>query len=275
MFKTTITKSIIFTFFFFISVLILNAQNNEQNVYKLSDELRVTQIDTNIYLVAHSFPGEANSLVIKFKNGKYLFIDTPYTDEATEELCKWLQSRDENKIHVTAINTHFHIDNLGGNGYLEKTGADVYGSDLTCKLLKERGLGNGMLDMLKSSHFDKCRNYYENVKLLPPNKTFTLDKGITLKFDDDAVIVFYPGPGHAPDNVAVYYPAKQLLFGGCLVKSMGTNSKGNTGDADLEHWASSLQNLQNRFPDAKIVIPGHGKIGDISLIKHSIEIVSQ
>ena len=30
--------------------------------------------------------------------------------------------------------------------------------------------------------------------------------------------VFYPGPGHAPDNVVVWVGRERLLFGGCLLK---------------------------------------------------------
>ena len=31
---------------------------------------------------------------------------------------------------------------------------------------------------------------------------------------------FYPGPGHTEDNIVVYFRKRNLLFGGCLLKTM-------------------------------------------------------
>ncbi|MFH1196708.1 MAG: MBL fold metallo-hydrolase [bacterium] len=259
--------------FFSISLTFINAQPKYENVFTLDDELIVKQIDENTFLAVHSFPWAANNLILKFKDGNYLFIDTPYTDEATEKLVNWLQSRDSSKIKVTVINTHFHIDNLGGNGYLRSIGADIYGSDLTVQLLKERGLGFGMLDMLKDPSMKKYYDYYKDKVLTPPNKLFSLKDGLELIIDGDTMQVYYPGPGHAPDNVVVYYPAKKILFGGCILKSMGSKSKGNLGDADLQNWYSSVEKLLTKFPDAKLVIPGHGEEGGFDLIGHTMDVV--
>lgn len=248
-------------------------QGDTSNVVFSDDELIIKEIDESTFLAVHSFPWPANSLVIKFDNGELLFIDTPYTDEATEKLVKFFQGKENKKVHVTAINTHFHVDNLGGNGYLKKIKADIYGSDLTAKLLKERGLGNGMLESFNNTSLKKYYDYYKDIKLTPPEKLFSLDKGLKLSFGKDTIEVYYPGPGHTPDNVVVYYPAKKILFGGCILKSMESNSKGNTGDADIKLWASSLENILLKYPEAKLVIPGHGKEGTVEMIKHSIEVV--
>lgn len=49
---------------------------------------------------------------------------------------------------------------------------------------------------------------------------------------------------------------------------------GNMDDADLDHWPDSLQNLKETFPEARIVVPGHGEEGDLSLIDHTIDLLS-
>jgi glyoxylase-like metal-dependent hydrolase (beta-lactamase superfamily II) len=244
-----------------------------KQITQLDEGLSIKEIDTNVYMVTHSFPWSSNSLVIKFTDGKYLFIDTPYTDDATEKIVHWLIERDSVKIKITAINTHFHNDRLGGNGYLKSIGSAIYGSDLTVKLLKERGLGNGMLDMLKDPSMQKYYTYWQNVKLTPPDKLFSLQDGLILSFDNDTVEVYYPGPGHTPDNLVVYYPKKKILFGGCFIKSIEADSKGFVGDADLNSWFSSLHNLLNKYPDPALVIPGHGSIGGKELITHTMELV--
>ncbi|MGE5621068.1 MAG: subclass B1 metallo-beta-lactamase [archaeon] len=251
------------------------AQTENYKVLYSDDEMIIREIDPGTYLVIHSFPWPANSLVVKLNKNRFLFIDTPYTDEATEKLVNWLQKRTLGKIKITAVNTHFHVDNLGGNDYLKKIGAEIYGSDLTAKLLKERGLGNGMLQSFKNIQNDAFYTYYQRKELVPPQKLFPIEKGLTLTFFTDTVEVWFPGAGHTPDNVVVYFPKKQLLFGGCILKSMESNTKGNLGDAVLSAWNTSLEKLLEKYPDAKLVIPGHGSIGGIELIKHTMEVVKK
>jgi len=256
-----------------LCITYLHCQSTNNKSIQIDEELSIKEIDTNIYLVSHSFPWQSNSLVIKFKNGEYLFIDTPYTNEATEKLVNWLAARDSVKMKITAINTHFHNDRLGGNGYLSKIGSTIYGSDLTVKLLKERGLGNGTIDMYKDHSMKKYYDYWQNAKLTPPTNVFSLKKGLVLTFDNETFEVYYPGPGHTPDNVVVYYPEKKILFGGCVIKTLSANSKGNIGDADLSNWYSSVNNILTKYPDAALVIPGHGPEGGKELISHTMEIV--
>lgn len=268
----------IFSFWLIILAILfaglpLKGQSTDHKIVYSDEELAIKEIDTDSYLVVHSFPWPANSLVLKSGKNNYLFIDTPYTDEATKKLTEWLQTKDSAKIKVTAINTHFHVDNLGGNSYLKSIGSDIYGSDLTVSLLKERGLGNGMLESFKTPSMEKYYNYYKVKVLTAPDKIFSIKEGLNLAFGSDTVQVWYPGPGHTPDNVVVYYPKKKVLFGGCILKSMESNSKGNTGDADLKNWGHSLESLLRKFPDARLVIPGHGKEGGVELISHSIKIV--
>ncbi|MGE5458285.1 MAG: MBL fold metallo-hydrolase [Methanococcaceae archaeon] len=266
---------LLFSLNIILMTISISAQTNNYKTLYSDDELLIKEIDSDTYLVIHTFPWPANSLVIKFNKNNFLFIDTPYTDEATEKLVKWLQKRTLGKIKITAINTHFHVDNLGGNGYLKKIGSVTYGSDLTARLLKQRGLGNGMLQSFKDIQSDKYYTYYQSKELVPPGKLFPISKEFKLFFEKDTIEVWYPGAAHTPDNIVVYYSRKQILFGGCMLKSMESNSKGFLGDADTAAWGNSLEKLLNRFPEAKLVIPGHGNLGGLDLIKHTIEIVTK
>jgi glyoxylase-like metal-dependent hydrolase (beta-lactamase superfamily II) len=66
-----------------------------------------------------------------------VLIDTPYDNDATEQVINWINKEIRPK-KITAIITGFHIDNLGGVGYLLRHKISVYGSDLTIKMLDER-----------------------------------------------------------------------------------------------------------------------------------------
>ncbi|MCU7491266.1 MAG: MBL fold metallo-hydrolase [Bacteroidota bacterium] len=249
------------------------AQTDSYKVLYSDGEMVIREIDPETFLVTHTFPWPANSLVLKFKKNQFLLIDTPYTDEATERLVTFLKKNTPGEIKISAINTHFHVDNLGGNGYLKKINARIYGSSLTVRLLKERGLGQGMLESMKN--MPEMYTYYKSKKLTAPDNLFPVEKGLKLHFGRDTVEVWYPGAGHTKDNVVVYYPKKKILFGGCILKAMESSSKGNLGDADIHVWKGSVEKLLARYPEAKLVVPGHGATGGIEIIRHTIDIVSE
>jgi len=83
------------------------------------------------------------------------------------------------------------------------------------------------------------------------------------------VSVYYPGAGHTEDNIVVWLPKEKILFGGCLVKSLHAKHLGYTEDAVISEWPNSIQKIINRYPDIKLVVPGHGSIGDVSLLTHT------
>lgn len=87
--------------------------------------------------------------------------------------------------------------------------------------------------------------------------------------------VFYPGEGHSPDNIVVWLPEYKVLFGGCLVKELDSKGLGNTTDANLEQWPISINKVLEKYPDAEVVIPGHGNWGGIELIEHTLELLKQ
>ena len=46
-------------------------------------------------------------------------------------------------------------------------------------------------------------------------------------------------------------------------------SAGNVADADLAEWPTSVERIQKHYPEAEVVIPGHGLPGGLDLLQHS------
>lgn len=65
-----------------------------------------------------------------------------------------------------------------------------------------------------------------------------------------------------------YIPDEHVLFGGCLIKSMGA-SKGYLGDAVVSEWSATVANIKKAYPDVKIVVPGHGAVGGSELLVYT------
>jgi glyoxylase-like metal-dependent hydrolase (beta-lactamase superfamily II) len=81
------------------------------------------------------------------------------------------------------------------------------------------------------------------------------------------------GRGHTVDNIVVWLPQREVLFGGCLVKSTGSKSLGYTEDADLDEWPHTIDRVAGRFPGAKVIVPGHGAPGGHELLVRTKELL--
>jgi metallo-beta-lactamase class B len=231
---------------------------------KKSSPTQITNADKTIVLTqlndkvwAHTsyndFNGttvDHNGLLVSTSKGVVL-VDTAWdtleNHKKTEELLKMIEKHLKKKV-VMALVTHAHDDSIGGIQALLDQGIDVRSTFLTAKLAKERGY---------------------------PSPNPTLDAKPVMKVGDTVIEAFYPGEGHSQDNITVWLPQHQILFGGCFIKALGAKDLGNLSDANVEQWDDSVQKVIDKYPNVKTVIAGHGKWGDKSLLYHTIDLIKQ
>ena len=79
----------------------------------------------------------------------------------------------------------------------------------------------------------------------------------TFNWDGTFVEAFFPGHGHSPDNIVVWFENEGILHGGCLVKSVEATNLGNLEDADVKKWEGAILKLIDRYKSVKWVVPGH------------------
>ncbi len=193
----------------------------------------VTPLTKNVYVhttyqLFAGAPFPSNGLIIDTPDGVVL-IDSGWGDKQTRRVERWVR-RNLNKRVRLVICTHAHGDRMDGITYLQKRGARVIATPQTARLGAAEGFGQA---------------------------EGTLSADTTFTFGNHRITTFYPGHGHTIDNIVVYLPAEQILFGGCLVKSPEATNMGNVADADLEKWPATIRNVQARFPEAEIIVPGH------------------
>ncbi len=229
----------------FVSLIMCSALFAQTQPFKIS----VHPLTDNCYVfVSYGLSGgqpfPANGLYIVTKEG-IVIVDTPWGEDETQQLIDSVEQRYHKKI-VLSISTHFHADRTGGIDVLKKAGTKTYSSLQTLELCKARG--------------EKQAQYY-----FTKDTTFTVG-GVTVQ-------TYYPGEGHTKDNIVVWLPKQKVLVGGCLVKSTETNNIGNVADANVKQWPATMQNVINKFPSAKYVIPGHQGGLDKNSLQHTIDVV--
>ena len=83
--------------------------------------------------------------------------------------------------------------------------------------------------------------------------------------------IYYPGKGHAPDNIVVWFEKQKILYGGCLVKSTEDNTLGNLSDASIPDYANSIKNVLAKCRKPRYIITGHGSYNSKKSLKHTLK----
>jgi metallo-beta-lactamase class B len=235
-------------------------------------DIEIREIRDGVFVVTHSFPWPANSMFVLIGEDHMVLVDTPYTPEATALVLDWAAAQFGARETV-AINTGFHPDNLGGNEELLARTIPVYGADRTVQLVAERGAAvrELILGWLRAPENRRFNDRFASLRTPPPDHVFSLIDGVVLTIEGEQVEVIFPGETHTPDNLVVYFPARSLLFGGCMI--LAGDSVGNTADANMATWADAVASLGAL--GCETIVPGHGLRFDAELIQHTVNVLHQ
>lgn len=229
--------------------------------------LSAVRLTEDAWVVTSDAPWSANVLVVRMADGTVVLADTPPNEKWTLALLDWIDRR-FTPLAVVAVNSHFHLDAMGGNRVLLERRIPVWGSALTRELVRTKAPGM-LAELRRSVAGTDDDGLFDQTELLPPDHTVPDGESKTLEFGAQEVVILDPGPAHAPDNVVVWFPDQRILFGGCMVKS--SDSAGYLGDASLDHWPLALDRLQAL--DATWVVPGHGQRFDPGILSLTKEVV--
>jgi metallo-beta-lactamase class B len=226
------------------------AQGPQPTEMDLGNDLVVRQLSPGVWLhVAFSRSSAGNRVpsngLLVTTGEMTVMVDTGWSRHQTEKLLAFAEGKLGQPVeHV--ILTHAHEDRLGGIGALADKPIIVHGHAYTARLARLAGHA-------------------------PLHWTFEFEERVNL--GGETVDLLYPGPGHSPDNIVVYFPRRQLLFGGCLIKSASARGLGHVNDADLSVWPKAVRRVIERYRDVEILIPGHGAPGGVELLSHTMELL--
>lgn len=211
---------------------------------KLADNVWV---HTTNYTLPGQSPIPSNGLVVVDGNDVIL-VDGAWGELATLSLLEKVKA-ETGKAVTKMIVTHHHMDRTAGVDVAEWQGVQIFTHPDTPVLAAKSGFP-------------------------APNTSVAALKAPKSRTSVGSLEVAYPGPGHASDNLVVYVPSAGVLYGGCAVRGAGVKTLGNTSDADLEKWAESLQWVKATYPKAQIVVPGHGKGANLSLVDATLAMLN-
>jgi metallo-beta-lactamase class B len=203
--------------------------------------------DFYVYKTFHDFKGSlisANALYLVTDKGVVLF-DAPWDETQFQPLLDTIKAK-HNKEVVMCFATHSHLDRAGGLDFYRKKGIKTYTIKLTDDILKK--------NKEKRAEF-----------IIPNDTTFTVGQ--------HSFEVYYPGKGHAPDNIVVWFDKEKILYGACFIKSTAAEDLGYLADSDVKEWKKSIKRVQDKFKNPIYIIPGHEDWTNPQSLNHTLKLV--
>jgi metallo-beta-lactamase class B len=209
--------------------------------------LKITKLTGDFYIFTtySDYKGTlypANGLYL-VTNAGVVMIDSPWDTTQYQPLLDSIQARHNKKL-VLCIATHFHEDRTGGLEYYKQKGAKTFTTKQTDELSKSRGMKRA---------------------------EYLLEKDSVFRVGQYRFQTYYPGHGHAPDNIVVWFEKERILYGGCLIKSVQDETLGNLGDANTDTYAGTIRNVMRKFRKPNYVIPGHNDWSDPKSVEHTLK----
>ncbi len=221
--------------------------------FRITADLEVSELRPGVWIHTswYTYPNgvrfPSNGLIVR-DGDRLLLIDTAWGELVTEELLDWIDATLRLTI-AGAVVTHSHHDRIGGAAALTRRGIPVLAHPLTRRFAAEQGL--------------------------PIPDTLAGVGAVGSSARVGPAEVFYPGPAHARDNLMVWLPGSGILFGGCAVRPSSATSLGNVAHADVAGWPSAVERAELRFRSAELVVPGHGDVGGVELLRHTLSLFSR
>lgn len=231
---------ILFTFVFSFSVF-----------GQTSDALKISQLAGDFYIFTtyqtyKDAKVPANGMYVVTNEGVVL-LDLPWDKTQLQPLLDHIRAK-HNKNVVMSVSTHFHEDRTNGIEELKSKDVKTYTTKKTDELSQKEG--NERAEFL-----------------LEKDTAFTIGQ---YKFQ-----TFYPGEGHAPDNIVIWFPNEKILYGGCFIKSTEADDIGNLSDANINAWSNSIKKVQKTFKNPKFIIPGHEGWASTKSLKYTLKLVKE
>lgn len=216
-----------------------------------NNKLQISHLtgDFYVYKTFHDYKGtliSANAMYLITDKGVVLF-DAPWDETQFQPLLDSIKKK-HNKEVVMHIATHSHEDRAGGLEFYKQKGIKTYTIKLTDEISEKN---NG-----KRAAF-----------IMPNDTTFAVGKH---RFQ-----IFYPGKGHAPDNIVVWFNKEKILYGGCFVKSTDATDLGYLGDSDVKEWEKSIKKVQAKFKNPRYIVTGHEGWANTESLKHTLKLVKE
>jgi metallo-beta-lactamase class B len=234
-----------------IILIVLNCLLYCLSLAKDKPKLVITHLVDNfyIYTTAKTYDKDlipANGMYIVTKSGT-IMIDSPFDTTQFQPLLDSIKAKHSSEV-VLCIATHSHEDRTAGLEYYKLKGIKTFTTSFTDSISKLR---------------EEKRS------------EFLIENDTTITIGEYSFSTYYPGPGHSPDNIVIWFEENKILYGGCFIKSTAVKDLGNLADANVKEWSTSITRTISKFENPNYIIPGHYNWTSLKSLNHTLNMVEK
>ena len=202
-------------------------------------DIRTTPLAENVYMLA----GAGGNIAVCVGDDGVLVVDSEYAQLA-DKLVDAVRSLSDKPIRFL-VNTHWHLDHVGGNERLAGLGATIVAHE---NVRKRMSTEQQLMD----------RTFPPSPEAALPTQTYT-DR-LTLEFKGEDVILVHPAPAHTDGDTFVYFMNANVLHVGdvCfyeLYPFIDVNAGGS-----VDGMIAAVDLALKMANDETKIIPGHGEL---------------
>ncbi len=167
----------------------------------------------------------------------------------SEHLKRWIEDHGLSVSFI--VNTHGHIDHIGGNAFFK----EAFPSAVLA-------IHDG--DLVYLSRPDLNLSEEVSRPFLSPLPDFVFQgEEVRLSFGGTHVDILAT-PGHTPGSICLFFSEEMWLFSGDTL-FLGSVGRTDLPGGSFRDLVTSLERIFSRFPDTVLVFPGHGPETSIGL----------
>lgn len=206
-------------------------------------ELSITPVAGNVYMVQR--PGGGGNIGVQVGPDGVLLVDSLFAP-LTDRLVAAVQQVTDEEIRFL-INTHIHIDHVGGNENLAEMGVLIFAHDNTrLRFFEER------------SRFPRAGGSFVPQQPAAAIPLITFNDTMSFHLNGEEVRAFLAPPAHTDGDSFVYFPESDVLHLGDVYRTTSYPIIDIYNGGTLRGTIAAMdQAIDLAGPETK-VIPGHG-----------------
>jgi cyclase len=226
-----------------VALLLLPRTGNGQADSFQGVELDIVPVAGSVYMVQR--PGGGGNVGVMVGPDGVLLVDSLFAPLA-DRLVAAVKSVTDSEIRFL-LNTHVHIDHIGGNEDLAELGVLIFAHDNT-----------RLRFMQEKNHFPRQGGSFTSPPPVAARPVITFNDGISFHLNGEEVRAFLAPPAHTDGDIFVYFPGSDVLHLGDVFRTSSYPIIDKFNGGSLAGTIAALDMAIDMAGPTTQVIPGHG-----------------